>query len=74
MNFYNDNSGTVMDACPECGAASYVGGYCFGCGIYRRNPAVDREYVIELPEAFEAVEMLDEGLRMLDDTDDGVDD
>jgi len=35
---------------------------------------VDREYVIELPEAFEAVEMLDEGLRMLDDTDDGVDD
>jgi restriction system protein len=26
---------TTADECPKCGALSYQGGYCFGCGAYR---------------------------------------
>jgi len=37
---------TTADECPKCGALSYQGGYCFGCGTYRpskRADALERE-------------------------------
>lgn len=30
-----DYYGKIADPCPKCGAMSYTGGYCFGCGGYR---------------------------------------
>ena len=31
----NKTEFTTADECPKCGAWSYQGGYCFGCGAYR---------------------------------------
>jgi restriction system protein len=32
---------TLADDCPECGAVSYRGGYCFGCGRFRPSKRTD---------------------------------